>query len=108
MRVRTTVRTATLAGVFFLAFNSFATAQDEVVGAGRLLFLETAGDVGCASCHRDGASGDVGPNIQGRTAAEVRAALAGGVKDISFIDLTVEEIDQVADYLAFLLDATGK
>lgn len=73
---------------------------------GKVIFEETAGDVGCAACHRPDATGDVGPNIQGRTAADIRAALNGGVEDMQFIELTEDEIQQVAEYLAYLLEAS--
>ncbi len=74
---------------------------------GKVIFEETAGDVGCASCHLYDATGDVGPNIQGRTSADIRAALDGGVEEMAFIELPDDAIEQVADYLAFLLEAAN-
>ncbi len=102
MRLRNSMRTATLSAVSFLAVTGFAAAQDATIEAGRLLFLETAGDVGCASCHRDDASGDVGPNIQGVDAGFIRDAVHGGVEDMAFLELTDTEIEQVAAFLATL------
>lgn len=84
-----------------------AGGPEAVVFPGKEIFLETAGGVGCASCHNDDATGDIGPNIQGRSAADVRAALNGGVEDMGFIELTTEEIDQVVEYLAFMADASA-
>ena len=79
-----------------------ALAQDDMIEAGRTIFLETAGDVGCASCHLEDASGDVGPNIQGMDVDTIRNALHGGVEDMGFIELTDTEVEQVAAFLATL------
>lgn len=81
---------------------SAAFAQDDMVEAGKKIFLETAGDVGCASCHREDASGDVGPNIQGMDVDTILNALHGGVEDMGFIELSDTEVEQVAAFLATL------
>ena len=79
---------------------------DPVAFPGKVIFDETAGGVGCASCHQEDATGDVGPNIQGRTENDVRMAL-DSVEDMGFIELTNEEIGQVSIYLGYLLEASG-
>ena len=84
-----------------------STQVDPAAYPGMKIFLETAGGVGCASCHREDASGDVGPNIQGRTAADIREALAS-VENMDFIELTDKEIDEVATYLGYLMEASGR
>lgn len=93
----------------YLFLASRATGGPEAVEfPGKEIFQETAGGVGCASCHREDAGGDVGPNIQGRTFEDIRAALDGGVEDMGFIELTDEEVRQVAEYLHFLYENAGK
>lgn len=83
-----------------------ASTVDPVALPGKRIFEETAGGVGCASCHLEDGTGDVGPNIQGRTAKEIREAL-GRVEKMAMIELTETEIDQVAEYLGILLEASG-
>lgn len=63
--------------------------------------------MGCAYCHGpeakgNGVSGLGAPDIRGKTEAQVRAALAGGVPLMSFIKLTDEEIAAVFAYLQYL------
>jgi mono/diheme cytochrome c family protein len=90
----------------YLYLQSRATGEPTAtVYPGKLIFEETAGDIGCATCHEVDATGGAGPNIQNRTAADIRAALDGGVKQMSFIELTDEEVDQVAEYLHYLLES---
>lgn len=91
---------AICAAVSVLGFTGIASAQDDMVAAGKVIFEETAGDVGCAYCHAADASGDVGPNIQGMDAETIRSAVHGGIAEMEFFDLSDDEIDQVAAYLA--------
>jgi mono/diheme cytochrome c family protein len=95
-----TLTTAVCAAVSVFGFTVAATAQDNLVDAGKVIFEETAGDVGCAYCHAADASGDVGPNIQGMDVDTIRNAVHGGIAEMEFFDLTDDEIDQVAAYLA--------
>lgn len=54
---------------------------------------------GCAGCHGADASGGVGPNIQGKTAAEITETLTGGSHPIT-VDITEQEAADLAAYLA--------
>jgi mono/diheme cytochrome c family protein len=74
---------------------------------GKTIFEKTAGGVGCAYCHGLGGKGDGvaelgAPDIRGKTEAQFRAAIAGGVPLMSFIKLTEGEIAAVLEYLRFL------
>lgn len=71
--------------------------------AGKEIFETTAGGVGCASCHGDGAVGDVGPDIRGKDALAILAQLETN-EAMGFIELTPEDVDKVAAYLRFLHD----
>ncbi|MDP2662192.1 MAG: cytochrome c, partial [Dehalococcoidia bacterium] len=84
---------------------SGGAASGDLLAKGKPVYEKTAGGVGCASCHGlDGkGSTTVGaPNIRGKTEAQVRTALGGGVAMMSFIKLTDEEVAAVAAYLKFL------
>jgi mono/diheme cytochrome c family protein len=87
-------------------FTREASLVDPVALPGKRIFEETAGGVGCASCHLEDGTGDVGPNIQGRTAGDIIDAL-GRVEKMSMIELSQKEIAQVAEYLAILMEASG-
>lgn len=76
---------------------------DPIAAKGKVIFEETAGGVGCASCHGPTAEGDVGPNIQGRDAVAILEQLETN-EAMEFISLTNEERDQVAAYLRYLHD----
>jgi DNA-binding beta-propeller fold protein YncE/mono/diheme cytochrome c family protein len=78
-----------------------APATANPVTLGRTIFEETAGGVGCASCHgMDGAGNNAmgGPDIRGATEDRVRPALAG-VEAMSTIKLTDAEIAAVVAHL---------
>lgn len=76
---------------------------DPIAEAGRKIFEETAGGVGCASCHGTTAEGDIGPDIRGRNSTDILEQLR--VNDqMKFINLTQEEVDQVSAYLSYLHD----
>jgi mono/diheme cytochrome c family protein len=75
---------------------------DADIAAGKLIFEETAGGVGCASCHGiDGYSGDVGIDLRGKSAGIIINKLRV-VSEMREIELTRSEIDQVAAYLRHL------
>lgn len=76
---------------------------DPIAAKGKVIFEETAGGVGCASCHGETAQGDVGPNIQGRDALAILDQLNTN-EAMQFIALSEEERDQVAAYLRYLHD----
>ena len=68
------------------------------IGEGRRLFLK----MNCYSCHGNGATGGMGPNIVGRNVDEVRDAVTfgrpGGMR--SFADyLTEKDVRRIAAYL---------
>lgn len=102
-----TVRLAlALAGVL-AAGPAFADAAlDPFAAAGKVIFEETAGGVGCAACHGVDAKGAEGPDIRGRDPAAILEQLQ--VNDsMAFIELTPEQLDQVAAYLRYLHDAAA-
>lgn len=94
---------ATLVGTLALAMPALAQAPEltEAELAGKKIFEETAGDVGCASCHGMKAQGDIGPAIAGQTAENIKSQFEVN-ESMGFIELTDEEVDQVVAYLAFL------
>jgi DNA-binding beta-propeller fold protein YncE/mono/diheme cytochrome c family protein len=70
---------------------------------GAVLFEQTAGGVGCASCHGMDGRGVPGatPDVRGATEDRVRAALAG-VALMSDIRLSAAEIEAVVAHLQYL------
>ena len=71
---------------------------------GALIFEETAGGVGCASCHGTDGAGDASlstPDIRGADEARVRSAL-DGVALMGGIDLTETELEAVLAHLRTL------
>lgn len=71
--------------------------------AGKRIFEETAGGVGCASCHGDDAGGDLAPEIRGVDSGLIFEQLAEN-PEMSFIELSEDEVNQVAAYMRFLHD----
>lgn len=94
-----------LAGLTFAPMTALAedVTLDPITAAGKVIFEETAGGVGCAMCHGMGALGDVGPDIRGRDSVAILGQLKKN-PDMKFIKLTKEEVDQVATYLRYLHD----
>lgn len=76
-------------------------APPEVIARGEDIFQRTAGGRGCAACHGKDARGQVGPDIRGRSASDIRRALKS-VDLMQFISLTDDEIEAVVAYLQFL------
>ncbi len=81
--------------------------SDAVLALGKRIF-ETAGGIGCRTCHGADAKGkalDSGanaPNIRGATEQKLRDALAGGAAPMAFLKLKDEEIGAVIKYLGSL------
>ncbi len=100
-------RSRSLVAVFSALIGGFgftAMGQDTLppdVAAGKLIFEETAGGVGCASCHGMDAQGDDGPAIVGAPVDLIIAQFDNN-ENMTFIELTDEEVQQVAAYLAYL------
>jgi len=100
--------TALIAGFSVLAFNAMilgADTDDPLLAKGKLIFEETAGGIGCATCHGLDATGnpDAGsPFIRGVSKAQLDAALDGGVPDMDFIRLNRQEEKAVLAYLQHL------
>ena len=69
--------------------------------AGKLIFEETAGGVGCQSCHGADGGGDTGPDIRGQDARAILEQLRQN-ENMQFIKLKKKEIAQVAAYLEYL------
>lgn len=74
---------------------------------GKLIFEKTAGGVGCAFCHKidgkgNGPANVNAPSIRGKTEADIRAAVAGGVPMMAIVKLTDAEFEAVAAYVAYL------
>lgn len=85
----------------FMAPLALADDRADLVAKGERVFQVTAGDIGCQICHGTDATGDVGPDIRGRTLEVVRGALEG-VRDMSFLELSEDDIVAVAAYLLSL------
>jgi hypothetical protein len=81
--------------------NVAAQPQDDALERGRVLFDQAAGGVGCASCHARYALGGIGPGIRGLGAGYIQDALTL-VPEMGFLSLSGAEIDDIAEYLAFL------
>lgn len=79
------------------------TQLDPVAAAGKKIFEETAGGVGCAACHGESAHGGVGPDIVGTDSVAILNQLANN-EAMSFIELTEDEVNQVAAYMRYLHD----
>ncbi len=73
----------------------------EQIEEGRVIFQETAGGVGCASCHGPDANGMSAPGIQGADFALVDEAL-GRVLQMEFIrdEISQEDRQAIAAYLS--------
>ena len=68
------------------------------IAAGRLLHEETAGDVGCASCHAMNAKGEgLAPDIRGVEYDAIVDALTN-TEDMREIVLTVNQINQLVAF----------
>jgi len=81
------------------------TFDDSIIAEGRLLYEETAGDVGCALCHGMEATGDIdmgAPYIRGTTQPQLRSAIAGGVPVMNFIQINQREEAALLAYLQYL------
>jgi mono/diheme cytochrome c family protein len=80
------------------------TALTSGEAAGRVLFEEAAGDVGCQACHGPDATGtELAPDIRGADeVAIIRNLKING--NMGFLALSTEEIEALAAYLAFLRD----
>lgn len=83
--------------------RSETTELDPVAAAGKVIFEETAGGVGCVACHGDSGQGGTGPDIRGRDAVVILDQLRTN-EQMEFIQLSPKEVDQVAAYLRHLHD----
>ena len=75
--------------------------------AGKVLFEETAGDLGCAACHGMDARGDgTAPDIRKADVVQIVEALrhTGDMRDMGLSD---RDIAAVADYLAYVRKKAG-
>jgi cytochrome c553 len=82
--------------------NDLGLSPDEA--AGRVLFEETAGDIGCQSCHGPDATGtELAPDIRGQNEAAIIQNLRIN-QNMTFLALSTEDIEQLAAYLAYLRD----
>ena len=69
--------------------------SDSAVATGKALFAT------CAACHGPDALGDVGPNIRGRTDADIQIQLDNN-QAMQFMILSSNEIDALAAYLTWM------
>lgn len=76
---------------------------DPLAAAGKRIFEETAGGVGCAACHGMDAHGGIGPDIVGVDSVVIFEQLASN-EQMAFIELTEDEVAQVAAYMRHLHD----
>ncbi|WP_372841596.1 c-type cytochrome [Phaeovulum sp.] len=85
----------------FSAYAQQVPEMDPNLVAGRVLFEETAGDVGCAACHGVHGEGGEGPKIVGQSAENIKAQFQ--VNDsMSFIEMTDEQLELVEGWLNYL------
>lgn len=103
--MKTAIYATGLSVLALLAFGAGSQAQDldPVAAAGKVIFEETAGGVGCASCHGETGQGLEAPNIVGKDSVAIFQQLQSN-PDMQFIKLTREEVEQVATYLRYLHD----
>jgi peptide/nickel transport system substrate-binding protein len=71
--------------------------------AGKVIFEETAGGIGCAACHGIDAQGELGPDIRGKDPVLILNALSS-IAEMMELGVSKEEIDLVAAYLRYLHD----
>lgn len=71
------------------------------LAVGEEIFQTKAGGVGCAACHGKDGKGATAPANRGSSAEEIRVQLATN-EAMQFISLTDDEIEAVAEYLAYL------
>lgn len=79
-------------------------SDSDILAQGKLIFEETAGGVGCASCHGMEGKGNTtvgAPDNRGATEAQVRQALVD-VEMMRSIKLSDAEISAVTIYLQYL------
>ena len=95
-------------GAFFLLLTLISlwpgedTASAKDIAAGRLLHEETAGGVGCASCHGMNAKGEgLAPDIRGVDAGQIMDGLKN-TEDMREIALSKNQINQLVAYFASL------
>ncbi len=81
--------------------NVTRPSYDPEATAGKEVYEKLAGGVGCQACHGMDAAGIIGPDIRGKDPVAILAALQS-VPDMGFIELTSEQVDQVAAYLRAL------
>ena len=72
--------------------------EEDLAAKGEEIFQQTAGGTGCAVCHGKDASGNIGPDIRGKSVADIQDALSF-VDAMSSISLKDVGIRAVAAYL---------
>ena len=85
-----------------LSLGSCSSEPDntEAIARGQRLHEETAGGVGCASCHGMTARGEgLAPDIRGVTSAEILDGIRN-TEDMRDIALTMDDINNLAAYFA--------
>ncbi len=65
---------AATVGLALTMSTTSVSANEDLIAEGKIIFEETAGGVGCASCHGMDGSGDIGPDIRGYDDLDVSAA----------------------------------
>ncbi|MDZ4134824.1 MAG: c-type cytochrome [Paracoccaceae bacterium] len=106
--IRSALRLSLLTAVVAVALPGQILAldlDDPLVAAGKVLFEETAGGVGCAACHGMEGAGDPdlgAPYIRGVARAAFKSAIGGAVPVMEFLDLNQKEQKEVFAYLQFL------
>jgi mono/diheme cytochrome c family protein len=95
---------ATLVGLFLLTRPPTISAQ---ATAGKVLFEETAGNIGCAACHGMDARGDgTAPDIRKADEAQIMDGLEH-TGDMRNMGLSNGDVEAVAAYLAFVRKKAG-
>ena len=76
-------------------------SEDPFLLGERIFKEEAAEGVGCSYCHGGDGRGNIGPNIRGKSAGDIRFALES-LDAMSFIHLNQEEVEAVSEYLKWL------
>jgi mono/diheme cytochrome c family protein len=108
--VRIAAFVAACAATLGLALQPAAGGEPKLyplAAKGKLIFDETAGDIGCAACHGMDAQGDgAAPDIRKADEAQIKDGLEH-TGDMRGFGLTPVDIRAVAAYLAYLRKKPG-
>ncbi len=83
--------------------GSSSPSDAQVLALGKEVFERKAGGIGCQACHGIDAKGQIGPNIRGASADDIRKALTEVDMMMQAVkNLNAQDIEAVAAYLKYL------